>query len=138
MERTVEKLKRVLVESLDKRYAFSLYTSKYQLLDHPVEYINRFGTLPDFDGILCEHFIVYIKHTFTRTLQRRRTQMMEQVNEIRESTRGHIHTRKRRLIELWDKKMEEVQTLKVVGRILYEMGIMITMKIMRQAAHTIA
>lgn len=80
LERMVKQFRRTLLQTINEHCDSSLYTLKYHVLDHVVEYIQRFGTSSVLHSSPYEHFNVHIDQAYKRNLQRKRTKTIATVS----------------------------------------------------------
>lgn len=67
----VKEFMKMLVEAFGEHCDSGLYTLKYHLLYHKVDYIRQNRTLSDSESISYEYFIVLIKKAYKRTSQKK-------------------------------------------------------------------
>lgn len=95
LKRSLQKLKKITVESFDEHHFSGLYTTKYQLSKYVVDDIQRFTVVSVLYGSLYKRFHVYIKQGFKQTLHKRQTKIMETVHVTVRSSEMELLQRKK-------------------------------------------
>lgn len=88
IEGRARELKKMLVKTFDGYCDSSMHTLKHHLPDHAVEGIRRSRTLSVLDSSSYEHFNLNIKQAYEKTLQERRTRIIEMINVIKKLREG--------------------------------------------------